>query len=406
MLSAVFLVNKDGVVLIEKQYRERIQRSELDLALTAIQDKTRVPPGIIPNGEYTLLLHLQDEIWLLGVCEGDEFALFAVSVLQYLGSLFATLLRDGATEISVKAEYPAVYQILDYAVDAGFPFLNENNTILTLLTGPQTDYAKGIRLQLDLQRPWRIVGAKHSPNQILVDVVETVDLIVRQDSRVEFCHIRGAVEVVSSLTDCPRCRLVLTPSSRWEDVTFHRSLEVDSPDVRVLPFYPADGRFTLLNYRITALQANLPLTIVPRFQWPRGGCHFEITMKPGANLVRALDQLVVRFELPGGVHQPVLTPSDGKAAFDLSANEVVWSLGTYSKTVAATLKGDASTESGFDLGGRFPIITAQFLTGGAAVSAFKVDTLDVETTAYKAFKGVKYVVKSGNYEFRTGLHFR
>jgi hypothetical protein len=70
------------------------------------------------------------------------------------------------------------------------------------------------------------------------------------------------------------------------------------------------------------------------------------------------------------------------------------------------LRGDATADSGFELGGRFPIIPARFVTGGAAVSAFNVDTLDVETSAYKAFKRVKYIVKSGNYEFRTELHFR
>jgi AP-3 complex subunit mu len=157
MLSAAFIVSRDAVIVIEKQYRERVMRTGTDLALTHIQGKNQAPPGIIPNGEYTLLLHRESEIWLVGVCEGDEFALFAVSVLEYLVSLFANLFQDGTNEMTIKAKYPVVYQILDYAVDFGFPFLDESHTILQLLTGPQTDYAKGIRLQLDLQRPWRLV---------------------------------------------------------------------------------------------------------------------------------------------------------------------------------------------------------------------------------------------------------
>jgi AP-3 complex subunit mu len=142
-LSAIFIVNQEGLILIEKQYRERVQRPEIDLACDGIRDKTRIRPGIIPHGEYSILLQLQDEIWLVGVCEGDEFALFGVSVLQYVGELFAGLLHDSASETSVKGEYHVVHQILDLAVDASFPFLNESNTILHLLTRPMPDYATG-----------------------------------------------------------------------------------------------------------------------------------------------------------------------------------------------------------------------------------------------------------------------
>jgi AP-3 complex subunit mu len=403
MLSAVFLLNKEGVILIEKQYRERVPRSDIEPACQAIRDKSRTPPGIIPNGDFTLLLHLQTEIWVVGVCEGDEFALFGVSVLQYLGRLLLTLLTAGCTEASIKTEYPIVYQILDYAVDAGYPLLDESNTILTLLTRPPTDYAKGNRLQLDLQRPWRMVGVSHAQNEILIDVIETVDVTVSQFGRLEFCHIRGVAEVTSRLSESPACRLVLTPSSRWEDVTFHRCAEVESTDARVIPFVPPDGPFALMRYRITATQSNIPVFVAPKFHWSRGGVSFDITVRPDSALPKALDALELRFELPDGVNQPALTASDGDARWDATAREVVWAIGVYTKKDAAQLRGNATTQSGFDLGGRFPIVSVKFVTTGILPSRFKVDRLEVNNVPYKSFKGVKYIVRAGNYEFRTGL---
>jgi hypothetical protein len=405
MLSSVFLVNKEGVILIEKQYRERVRRVEVDDACDAIRDRTRTPPGIVPRGEYSILLHLEGEIWVVGVCEGDEFALFAVSVLQYIGQLLTTLLHAGSTEMSVKSEYCTVYQILDYAVDFGFPFLNEGNTILTLLTRPPPEYSKGERLQLDLQRPWRIVGARHSQNEILVDFVEFVDVVVRQDSRIEFCHIRGSLDVRSHLSDMPRCRLVLS-SSRWEDVVFHRCAEVDTSDVRAIPFVPPDGDFTLMKFRITALAANLPLVIVPKFRWNRGGVQFEVTIKAGSNLSWPVDDVEIRFELPRGMHQLALTVEEGKALYDAITSEVVWTINVLSPDKPATLTGGASTEPGFDVAGRHPVITAKFASYGVSASGLRVERLDIENTKYKSFKGVKYVVRSGNYEFRTGLSYR
>jgi AP-3 complex subunit mu len=403
MLSAVFLLNKEGVILIEKQYRERVPRSEIEPACQAIRDKSRTPPGIISAGDFTLLLHLQSEIWFVGVCEGDEFALFGVSVLQYLGALMVSLLASGSTEASVKAEYSTVYEILDYAVDAGFPLLDENNTILTLLTKPATDYAKGNRLQLDLHRPWRMVGVAHSQNEILMDVLETIDVTVSQFGRLEFCHIRGVVDVTSHLSETPACKLVLRPSSRWEDVTFHRCAEVESTEARVIPFVPPDGPFCLMRYRITATQSNIPVFVAPKFQWTRGGVSFDVTVRPDSALPKALDALELRFELPEGVNPPVLNASDGDARWDAGAREVLWAVGVYAKKEAAQLRGNATTQAGFDLGGRFPIVSVKFVTTGILPSSFKVDRLEVNNVPYKSFKGVKYIVRAGNYEFRTGL---
>jgi AP-3 complex subunit mu len=326
-----------------------------------------------------------------------------VSVLQYIGLLLSSLLQGSATEAAVKAEYPTVYEILDYAVDFGFPLLDESNTILTLLTRPPTDYAKGIRQQLDLQRPWCMVGISHSANEIFIDIVETVDVTVSQCGRLEFCHIRGSVNVMSKLSETPACRLVLTPSSRWEDVAFHRCAENESPDARVIPFVPPDGPFTLLRYRITATQSNIPLFVAPKFHWSRGGVSFDITFRSDASIPKALDQVELRFELPEGVNQPSLSPSVGTARWEGKEREVVWTVGVYSKKEAGQLRGSATTESKFDIGGRFPVVTARFITTGAAASGFMVVHLDVSYVPYKAFKGVKYVIQSGNYEFRTGL---
>jgi AP-3 complex subunit mu len=404
MLSAVFLLNKDATILIEKQYRERIPRSEIEPACLAIRDKLRPPPGIIPNGDYTLFLHLQSEIWVVGICEGDEFALFGVSVLQYLGRLLSNLLSDGATESSIKSEYPVVYQILDYAVDGGFPYLNESNTILTLLTRPPTDYAKGNRLQLDLQRPWRMVGVSHSQNELLVDVIETIDVTVSQSGRLEFCHIRGQVEVTSHLSETPICKLILASNSRWEDVTLHRCVELESTDTKTIPFVPPDGLFCLLKYRITATQSNIPLFIVPKFQWARGGVSFDLTVRPDGALPKGFEGLDLRFELPEGVHQPALTLSEGQARWEIGTKEVVWLIGNYGKKESVQLKGNATMDSGFELGGRFPVIRAKFTTIGSLPSNFKIDRVDIENVSYKSFKGVKYLVRSGNYEFRTGLN--
>jgi AP-3 complex subunit mu len=391
-------MNKDGTILIEKQYRERIPRQLIDPACVAVQDRSRPVPALIPTGDHTLLLHQQNEIWLVGVCDGDEFTLFGVSVLEYIGRLLTNLIHGGATEISVKTEFSAVYQILDYAVDGGLPFLNESNTIETLLTRPPTDYTKGHRLQLDFEHPWRMVGVKHSVNQLFIDCAETIDYIAT-GPRADFCHVRGAVTINCALSDDPHVALFFAPGTRWEDVTFHRCVEPETAD-RVIQFIPPDGQFVLLKYRITAAVSAPPLTVVPKFQWPRGGAHFDIVLKPDVNLPKPLEQVQIRFELPDGVHQPTLSPGDGKAVFESLTREVVWTLPAFAKKEPITLRGAATTDSGIDFAGRDPVVTARFITTGTLASGLRIEKVDVENVSYKAFRGVKYILRAGNYEFR------
>lgn len=406
MLSAVFLLNRDATILIEKQYRDKIDRAQIDRACDAIRDRSQAPPGLIhiPEAETTLILNQTDDIWLVGACEGEEFALFALSVLKYLGTALASRLGR-VTELTVKDKYTDVYQVLDYAVDFGFPLLNEPNTIQTLMNRPPLDLQRGVgRLQLDLERPWRATNVRYSSNEIFVDVVEEIDMTVNEHGRIDFCHIRGSVDVRSKLSGTPRCKLVLTGSSRYEDVTFHRSAEVEGTDQKVIPFVPPDGPFTLMRYRLTTSSCNAPVWIAPKFRWHRGGgVSWEIALRPEATLPKPLEFVQVRFQLPDGVGTPSLQEDFGKATWDMVTREVVWNVGTYAKKDAISLKGNATTESGFDLAGRFPVVTAMFATAGVSPSGFKIERLEIEGIEGKMFKGVKCIAKAGDYEFRSGL---
>lgn len=405
MLSSVFLLNKDAMILIEKQYREKVARSEIDAACLAIRDRSHPPPSIMSQGDYTLLLHQQNEIWMIGVCEGDDFATYGVALLQHLGYLISTLLKEGATENSIKEEYTQVYQILDLAIDFGFPFLDEANAIYTVINRPPIDPKNrgANRIQLDFEKPWRAVNPTRTTNEILVDCIETVDLVVSAMGRTEFCHIRGEVRVNSRLSGKPFCKIFLSNNTHFEDVQFHRCVEIESGESRIIPFVPPDGPFTLMKYRLTAVQSTVPLWITPHFVWSKGSVTFDIAMKPDAALPKNVEDIEIRFTFPPGVGTPSLVATDGRASYETATREVVWTIPSYGKKEPTVLKGSASTESTFDLGGRFPMVGAKFIYVGQTTSGFKIEKLDTERTDYQPFKGVKYISQGGSYEFCSGL---
>jgi len=244
---------------------------------------------------------------------------------------------------------------------------------------------------------------KRTTNEILVDIVETIDLVVTSMGRVDFCHIRGEINVNTKLSGNPKCKLVLAGNTHFEDVQFHRSVEVDTTDAKILPFIPPDGQFTLMKYRLTAVQQTVPLWITPTFQWNKGSVSFDISLKPDALLTKELQQIEITFSFPLGVGIPALVVVDGRAAYDQSNRTVTWTIPIYGKKEVTVLKGSASTESNFDLAGRFPVVSAKFIYVGQTTSGFKIQGLEVENVDYQPFKGVKYISTGGSYEFMSGL---
>lgn len=405
MLSAIFILNKEATILIEKQYREKIERSLLENVCALIHDSTRPQLDIIEENSLIFLLHRVNDLWFVGVCEGDEFALLPVSILNEVENLLSTEIKGGLSESSIKMDYPLVYQILDYAVDFGYPFLTDGNAIQAVTNRLPSENILHRIHAIDVIRPWRRPNVKWSKNEALIDITETIDVTVSSQGRIEFCHINGSVVMTSRLSDTPNCKLILSPSTHYEDSTFHRCIESDiATNSKVFTFVPPDGVFTLMKYRLTTASVNLPIVIIPKFKWGSkkiGGVSFEITFKPESNLLKGIAVSEVRFQLPNGVFTPSLTTEYGKATYEPSTQEVIWNIGAYMKKEPIVLKGSASTEAGFDIGICYPTVMCQFQTLGVAPSGFKIEKLQIENINYKPFTGVKYICIAGNYEFKT-----
>lgn len=405
MLSTIFILNKEAVILVEKQYREKIERGLIENVCLLIHDSTRPPLDIIEDNNFIFLLHQVNDVWFVAVCEGDEFALLPVSILNQVESLLNSQIKGGVTEASIKIDYPLVYQILDYAVDFGYPLLIEGNAIQAVTNRLPSENILHRIHAIDVTRPWRRPNVKWSKNEALLDITETIDVTVSSQGRIDFCHINGSVVMTSRLSDVPTCKLILTPSTHFEDSMFHRCVESDiATNSKVFTFIPPDGVFTLMKYRLTTASVNLPVNIIPKFKWGSkkiSGVTFEITFKPESALLKGIAVAEVHFQLPSGVFTPSLTTDYGKATYDQSNRQVNWDIGSYTKKEQIVLSGSASTETDFEIGVGYPVVMCSFQTLGVAPSGFKIEKLQIENISYKPFTGVKYICIAGDYEFRT-----
>jgi hypothetical protein len=80
-------------------------------------------------------------------------------------------------------------------------------------------------------------------NEVFVDVTEMINVTVSPEGRIDFCHISDTVEITNHFSNTPTCKLILTPSSHYEDVVFHRAVEVEAQETKVIP---PDGQLILM----------------------------------------------------------------------------------------------------------------------------------------------------------------
>lgn len=402
MLSAFFITNDEKTILIEKQYREKIPRNEVISAIQFAQESTKMPSLLTNVGDMTILQIHRNNIWLIGVCEGDEFAALGVSIMKYIISLLETQLNGGANELSIKEQYDVVYRLLDYSIDFGFPLFNEGNTIKDIMGLKRSvKFSQGERLKLDLERPWRSSDVQRTNNQILLDVTETLDMVVAPNGKFMFSHVTGNVEALSMMSKTPLCKLILKPSVHLEDVAYHRCVEVSDMTARVIPFVPPEGRFTLMKYRLTLTQPKVPIFIVPKFTFSSGSLSFTITVKFSQDYQRPIENLILKFELPNGVRTPTFMYKNGIAVFDEANREATWKMQSIEPSVQQVeLSGFASTDHDFVPSDCYPTVSMSFITTDAVPGVLLIEKLDVDAP-YNSFRGLKYVLKSGTCEFRS-----
>jgi AP-4 complex subunit mu-1 len=109
-------------------------------------------------------------------------------------------------------------------------------------------------------------GGKKQKNEIYVDILERISCTFAANGEVTNSNINGSIMMKSFLSGNPELRLALNEdlaigSSRpvgavgpvtIDDMNFHECVRVDEFDsTRTLHFFPPDGEFSVLNYRIS-----------------------------------------------------------------------------------------------------------------------------------------------------------
>lgn len=116
---------------------------------------------------------------------------------------------------------------------------------------------------------------------------------------------------------------------------------------------------------------------------------------------KTVEGVMVTSQMPKGVLNMSLTPSQGTHIFDPVTKLLTWDVGKINPQKLPSLKGSMNLQAGTSKPDENPTINLQFKIQQLAISGLKVNRLDMYGEKYKPFKGIKYMTKAGKFQVRT-----
>merc|ERR1712032_1324132 len=126
-------------------------------------------------------------------------------------------------------------------------------------------------------------SSRSKKNEIFVDILERITVLMSANGFVVNSAIDGSIQMKSYLAGNPELKLALNEDINiknmqlggasggygavvLDDCNFHECVDLcDFSDYRVLSFYPPDGEFAVMNYRVTG-DFRVPFRIFPSIE--------------------------------------------------------------------------------------------------------------------------------------------
>ncbi|KAI7862772.1 CBN-APM-3 protein [Spinellus fusiger] len=434
MINSLFVINPQGKIIIEKQWRGMISRQVVDIFNDECEKYMNSAPGTINKSD--LGIHLKETFytredippvletenyWLLNVLRNDLVWLCPVErevdpmlVFEFIHRIIDILtdyLKE-VSEISIRENFVTVYQLLEEMLDYGYPLTTEPNALKEIIMPPTilnkvmttVGAAAGVAPKFSQNMssiPWRKAGVKYTQNEIYFDIIEEIDATIASNGVGLSLEAHGSVIANCKLSGMPDLTLSFLNPQLIDDVSFHpcvrnRKWEAE----KVLSFVPPDGQFKLMSYRaILSHQNALPIQIKPTLLLSKTGGKFDITVHPRF-ADKVMERVVLTLPMPKGTTGVNATCNIGQYMYDPVSKTIKWDLGKLQLKERSPILSGTFSSSEMDPDASMTI-SLDFQINTYAVSGLKVDSLRVFHEGYKPYKGMRSMTKAGKIHIRT-----
>ncbi|KAK8833162.1 hypothetical protein WA577_002776 [Blastocystis sp. JDR] len=290
MISQFFILSDRGDRLILKDFRfdTPITSCEKFLRVVRSWPKGDCPPVFV-SGAITYIFEKKNGLYFVINTKMNMSPALGVEILNRI----LKIIKDYCgmlTEEAVRKNFALIYELLDEAIDFGYPQDTSSEVLANyvhnkpvVVADPKKGVIGDVNKSVIADR-----DKKKKVNELYVDVFERLNCMMNLHGEVISQSIDGSISMRSYLSGCPPVRMLLAENTVigkdsplpdvkdttgrpltaedfivLDDINFNGCMKLDKFDAqRLLCFNPPEGEFTAVNYRITT-SFKPPFTLRP-----------------------------------------------------------------------------------------------------------------------------------------------
>lgn len=417
-VSALFILDLKGKVLISRNYRGDVDMSAIDKFMTLMmdrEDEESLSPIIIHGGvNYMYIKH--NNLYIVTISKKNANVALVFTILHKIVEVFMEYFKEMEEE-SIRDNFVIIYELLDELIDFGYPQTTDSKILQEYIT------QEGQKLEIAPKPPpaitnavsWRSDNIKYRKNEVFLDVIESVNLLVNVNGNVLRSEIIGAIKMRVFLSGMPELRLGLndkvlfentgrkSKSVELEDTKFHQCVRLSRfENDRTISFIPPDGEFELMSYRLNTHVK--PLIWIESVIERHSHSRVEYMIKAKSQFKRrsTANNVDVIIPVPSDADSPKFKTTVGFAKYVPEKNAVVWHIKSFpgGKEYLMRAHFNLPSVAAEEAEGRPPISVKfeipYFTTSGIQVRYLKI----IEKSGYQALPWVRYITQNGDYQVR------
>ncbi|SCM25946.1 AP-1 complex subunit mu-1, putative [Plasmodium chabaudi chabaudi] len=459
-ISAIFIIDLKGKVIISRNYRGEINANLLEVFYNCVidQEDNLIKPIFHVNG-ITYCWVAYNNIYILAITKKNSNATliitFLYKLIQVLKDYFKVL-----EEESIKDNFVITYELLDEMIDNGFPQLSEVKILREYIKNKAHQLTvKNIKIPSAITNSvsWRNEGIKYKKNEIFLDVVESLNIIISSNGTVLRSEIMGCLKMKSYLSGMPELKLGLndkllfnknltnfstlgnngnnsnnnnnniannnsnsgiassnanTPNNNrtklveLEDIKFHQCVRLSKfENDRTISFIPPDGIFNLMTYRLSThvkplfwLDINISKKSLTKIE-------YIVKAKSQFKNKSIANNVEFHLPVPADVDSPHFQTYIGTVKYYPDKDILLWKIKQfqgqkeYIMNAQFGLPSVVSNENK-DVYYKRPVNVKfeipYFTVSGITVRYLKI----IEKSGYQALPWVRYITQNGDYQVR------
>jgi len=425
-LSAVFITDLSGKVIISRNYRGDIPLSISDKfkQILVDTDEGQLKPVIdIGDGLHFIFIN-HSNLYIAAVTKKNSNSLIVISFLYHLVQVMQEYFNELEQE-SIRDNFVLVYELLDEMMDFGYPQVTTGRVLKEFIMNESHRLAQDVLPpdNVTQQVNWRPNSIKHKRNEVFLDVVEKLNLLVSSTGQVLQSEILGSLMMKCYLSGMPELKLGLNDKVLFEsrkrtvkgravemdDIRFHQCVRLAKfENDRTIAFIPPDGEFELMSYRLDTQVRPLFFVQAQMKKHSRSRIEFAIRIRSNFKKTSSANNVDVCIPVPPDADSPQFKSTVGKVTYAPEIDSIVWSIKQMPGKKEFSMKAQFGLPSitnddddAWAADKQKPPISLKFEIPYFTVSGIQVRYLKItEKSGYNALPWVRYITQNGDYQIR------